>query len=204
MTCAGRTDAGVHANDQWVHVDLPVEREQLDLPMLQRRLLKLLGPEVVVRTVDLAPDGWDARFSATSRTYRYHVLTTAVPDPFRAGFVWWLPGGLDRRAMDLASDPLLGTHDFSAFCRRQGDADLTRRVVAAGWEEPEPGLFRFEITANAFCQQMVRSIVGTLVEVGSGKRKAGDVLATINSRDRGKAGAVAPPDGLVLWEVRYG
>jgi tRNA pseudouridine38-40 synthase len=214
MTCAGRTDAGVHAWDQWVHVDLPAEAIEtddaagtpgaaVDPAGLQRRLVKLLAPEIVVRSVDIAPDGWDARYSARSRTYRYSVLTTPVPDPFRAGFVWWVPGPLDLRAMQLACDPLIGSHDFASFCRRQGDADLTRTVTAAGWEAAEPGLLRFEITANAFCQQMVRSVVGTLVDVGTGKRRAGEVLAILRAKDRAKAGTVAPPDGLVLWEVDY-
>jgi tRNA pseudouridine38-40 synthase len=200
LTCAGRTDAGVHAWDQWVHVDLP---EAPDLEDLQRRLIKLLGPEVVVRSAGLAPDGWDARRSAESRSYRYDVLTTPAPDPFRAGFVWWLPGVLDRRAMELACDALIGEHDFGSFCRAQGDATLVRQVLDAGWEEPAPGLLRFRITANAFCQQMVRAIVGTLVEVGNGRRRAGEMLTLVEARDRAKAGTVAPPDGLVLWKVGY-
>ncbi|GAC1314839.1 MAG: hypothetical protein NVSMB12_08840 [Acidimicrobiales bacterium] len=207
LTCAGRTDAGVHAWDQWVHLDLPAAVEW-DGPGLQRRLVKLLGPEVVVRSLGLAPEGWDARHSALARTYRYTVLTTPTPDPFRAGFVWWLPEALDLRAMQLACDAVVGEHDFSSFCRKQTRADgepapLTRRVVAAGWEETEPGVLRFEVRANAFCQQMVRALVGTLVEVGTGRRRAGDMLATLRARDRAAAGPVAPPDGLVLWEVTY-
>jgi len=200
LTCAGRTDAGVHARDQWVHVDVPAG---VDLPGLQRRLLKLLGPEVVVSSVDVAPDGWDARRSALARTYRYTVLTGTVPDPLRAGFVWWVPGPLDRRAMDLACDPLVGEHDFGSFCRRQGDATLVRRVLSAGWDEPGDATLVFEITANAFCQQMVRSLVGTLVDVGAGRRRAGEMLAVLHARDRSVAGPVAPPDGLVLWKVTY-
>jgi tRNA pseudouridine38-40 synthase len=242
LTCAGRTDAGVHAWDQWVHVDLPAAALSsasgsgpgggpgfgapgFGAPGvgagsaagvgagsgpgdLQRRLVKLLGPEVVVRSVSIAPPGWHARHSALSRTYRYSVLTTSEPDPFRAGFVWWVPAELDRRAMDLACDALIGEHDFATFCRRaeRGDGSapsLVRTVTCAGWSEPEPGLLRFEVTANAFCQQMVRSLVGTLVEVGRGKRRAGDMLGLVRARDRGVAGAVAPPDGLVLWRVRY-
>jgi len=202
LTCAGRTDAGVHARDQWVHVELP-EAAASDLPGLQRRLVKLLGPEVVVRSVGVAPEGWDARRSALARTYRYTVVTGPVPDPFRAGFVWWHPGPLDRRAMDLACDALVGEHDFASFCRRQGDATLVRNVTAAGWSESADGTFVFEITANAFCQQMVRSIVGTLVEIGGGRRKAGEMLAVVHARDRALAGVVAPPDGLVLWAVTY-
>ncbi|HVM67330.1 MAG TPA: tRNA pseudouridine(38-40) synthase TruA [Acidimicrobiales bacterium] len=202
LTCAGRTDAGVHAREQWVHADLPVSATA-DLPGLQRRLLKLLGPEVVVRAVDMAPPGWDARRSALSRTYRYTVLATAAPDPLRAGSVWWLPGHLDRRAMDLAADALVGEHDFASFCRKQGDATLVRRVTAAGWSDCGTGTLVFEITANAFCQQMVRAIVGTLVEMGSGRRKPGEMLGIIRARDRGSAGQLAPPQGLVLWAVAY-
>ena len=208
LTCAGRTDAGVHARDQWVHLDVPEPADGLDPVDLQRRLVKLLGPEVVVRSASLAPAGWDARRSAVWRTYRYEVLTTPAPDPFRAGFVWWRPGALDRRAMELACDALVGEHDFSTFCRAQagpdGDAaSLVRMVRDAGWSEPQPGLLRFEVTANAFCQQMVRALVGTLVEVGAGKRRAGEMLGLLRSRDRGAAAPVAPPDGLVLWEVLY-
>jgi tRNA pseudouridine38-40 synthase len=231
LTCAGRTDAGVHAWDQWVHLDVPATDPDLggpdlggpdhggpeiggpdhggpDLGGLQRRLVKLLGPEVVVRSASLAPPGWDARRSALSRTYRYRVLTAPVPDPFAAGFVWWVPGALDRRAMDLACDALIGEHDFASFCRRQQRSDgepatLVRRVEAAGWCESEPGELRFEVTANAFCQQMVRSLVGTLVEVGAGRRRAGDMLGVIRARDRSAAGGVAPPEGLMLWQVRY-
>jgi tRNA pseudouridine38-40 synthase len=215
LVCAGRTDAGVHAWDQRVHLDVPDLLDQgqrdraADLAGLQRRLNKLLGPEVVVRSASVAPPGWDARHSALARSYRYHVLTTPVPDPFRAGFVWWVPGGLDRRAMELAGDALVGEHHFGSFCRkpsvREGSPvpSLVRRVESSAWSEPSPGLLRFEITANAFCHQMVRSIVGTLVEVGSGRRRAGEMLGIVRSDDRARAGTVAPPDGLTLWHVRY-
>jgi tRNA pseudouridine38-40 synthase len=202
LTCAGRTDAGVHARDQWVHVDLP-ESAAGDLAGLQRRLVKILGPEVVVASAGIAPAGWDARRSAVSRTYRYTVLTTPAPDPMRAGFVWWHPRPLDRRAMELACDAVIGEHDFASFCRRQGDASLVRMVTEAGWTETGDGTLVFEISANAFCQQMVRSIVGTLVEIGSGRRRAGDMLSIVNTRDRAAAGGLAPPDGLVLWSVAY-
>jgi len=197
-----RTVAGVLASAMARVLRLP-ESAAADLPGLERRLLRLLAPEVVVRSATVAPDGWDARRTALSRTYRYTVLTTAAPDPFRTGFVWWHPGPLDRRAMDLASDALIGEHDFATFCRRQGDATLMRRVLAAAWTEPDDGTLVFEITANAFCQQMVRSLVGTLVEMGNGRRRAGEMLAIIHARDRAVAGTVAPPEGLVLWAVDY-
>ena len=202
LTCAGRTDAGVHAWDQWVHADIP-QTTELDEAHLARRLVKLLGPEIVVRSVSRAPEGWDARHSALARTYRYDVLTAGAPDPFRAGFVWWLPGELDLRAMQLACDAFIGEHDFASFCRQKPDGTLVRRILDAGWTQPEAGLLRFEVTANAFCQQMVRSIVGTLVEVGTGRRTAGDMLGIIKAGDRSVAAPVAPPDGLTLWRVTY-
>lgn len=202
MTCAGRTDTGVHAWDQWVHIDVP-EGCDVDLGGLQRRLVRLLAPEVVVRSVSVAPPGWDARYSASARTYRYMILNREVPDPFLAGFAWWVPDDLDRRVMDLACDALIGEHDFTSFCRKREGTTLVRRVMSAGWCEPEPGLLRFEITANAFCHQMIRSVVGTLTEVGAGKRRAGEMLSILRAGDRAKAGALAPPDGLVLWRVDY-
>ena len=229
LTCAGRTDAGVHAWDQWAHVDLPIAPKEasdlgapgdagpslarlalggLDLGGLQRRLVKLLAPEIVVRSASLAPKGWDARHSALSRTYRYTVLTSPVPDPFQAGVVWWAPGELDLRAMQLASDAIVGEHDFSSFCRRQRRANgepisRVRRVLDAGWVQTAPGTVRFEVTANAFCQQMVRSLVGTLVDIGRGRRRAGELSGVLRAQDRAAAGPLAPPDGLVLWHVAY-
>jgi tRNA pseudouridine38-40 synthase len=115
--------------------------------------------------------------------------------------------------MNLACDPLIGEHDFAAFCRRpkvdpgEPEASLVRRLVAARWREVDtdwgPGLLRFEITATSFCHQMVRSIVGTLVEVGAGRRHAGEMRSILLSGQRGQAGQVAPPHGLCLWEVGY-
>src|SRR5207248_3800292 len=114
---------------------------------------------------DLAPDGFDARHSALSRRYRYSVLNSPTPDPFLAARAWHVEDPLDLRAMEQASDPLLGEHDFSTFCRRPPDGgSLVRRVLDARWTRGGD-LLRFEIEAAAFCHQMVRSVVGTLVEV---------------------------------------
>jgi tRNA pseudouridine38-40 synthase len=207
--CAGRTDAGVHAWAQIVHVDLPNGPDGVDLADLQRRLVKLLAPAIVVRSVGEAPGGWDARRSALWRRYRYTVLNRDLPDPFLHGRVWLVTRPLDLRAMQLGCDPLIGEHDFSSFCRTPpadtgGEpASLVRRVFDAGWHDVGDGLLRFEIRANAFCHQMVRSLVGTLVEVGLGKRRAGDMRAALRACDRAAAGTVAPPEGLCLWEVGY-
>jgi tRNA pseudouridine38-40 synthase len=203
LTCAGRTDAGVHAWGQVVHVDVPMDAAD-DLAGLQRRLTKLLAPAIVVRDVSAAPEGWDARRSACLRRYRYTILNRPLPDPFAHAWAWLVDAPLDLGALRLACDPLIGEHDFSSFCRKPEDgASLVRRVVDAEWVDLPDGFLRFDISASSFCQQMVRSIVGTLVEVGLGHRRAGELAGILRSADRAAAGAVAPPHGLCLWEVRY-
>ena len=207
LTCSGRTDAGVHAWGQVVSFD--ARAAGLDVDRLQTSVNRMLGPEVVVREAEIAPEGFDARHSARSRTYRYTVLNRPVPDPFLAATSWHVPDPLDLRAMILACDPLIGEHDFSSFCRapkrRDGQpASLVRRVLDARWEDLDDGVLRFTIEANAFCHQMVRSIVGTLVDAGRYKVHAGDVMGILRARDRAAARQLAPPQGLVLHEVRFG
>ena len=206
LTCAGRTDRGVHAWGQVVSLDLAAG---VDLHALHRSLLKLCGPEVVVRDIDVAEPDFDARFSATSRTYRYTVLNRDVPDPFLAHLAWHVATPLDLELLQLACDPFLGEHDFSAFCRRPKVAageeppSLVRRVQQAGWVDRGDGELRFEITATAFCHQMVRSIVGTIVAAGHSRIRAGDILGILRSGDRQLAAPIAPPHGLCLWHVEY-
>jgi tRNA pseudouridine38-40 synthase len=206
LTCAGRTDRGVHAWGQVVSLDLPAAT---DLAALHRSLVKLCGPAVVVREVGQAAPDFHARFSATGRTYRYTVLNRPVPDPFLARTTWHVPVPLDLELLTLACDPFLGEHDFSAFCRRPktgpGDepVSLVRRVRRADWADLGEGLLRFEIEANAFCHQMVRSIVGTVVAAGHGHLRAGDLLGILRAGDRAAAAPIAPPEGLCLWHVSY-
>lgn len=203
---AGRTDAGVHAWGQVVSVDLPVD---LDLESLPRRLTKMCAPGIVVREAAAADAEFSARFSATWRHYRYLVLNDETPDPFLAATTWQVAHPLNLPLMQMACDPLVGEHDFSSFCRRpkEGEHSLVRRVVSAEWTEQrtEHGarLLRFEIRATAFCHQMVRSIVGTLVDVGTGKITPGQISGILAARSRSAAGQVAPPEGLCLWEVGY-
>jgi len=238
LTCAGRTDAGVHALDQVVHFDLPADRSAaLDPDALVRSCNSQVGPAIVVRSAEVAPAGFDARHSALARRYRYLVVNAPVPDPLLAGLAWHVPDALDLRAMTAAADALLGEHDFRAFCRRvpgtapsdpiprrvldarwtrldgrppgarsAGTSDLEERTAAAGPSlVPVVGdLLAFEIEANAFCHQMVRSLVGTLVEVGRGRKRASDILHILRSADRAQAGQPAPPQGLTLIAVRYG
>ena len=211
LTCAGRTDAGVHAWGQVVSFDLPAERaEPASLVALARSLNRLLAPEIVVRDLCPAPDGFDARRSATGRTYRYTIVNRPVPDPFLAHLAWHVPDPLDIDLLRLGCDPLIGEHDFSAFCRRPKRRDpddpevsLVRHVRRADWTEAGEGVLRFEIEATSFCHQMVRSIVGTLVDVGRSRKHAGELRAILASRDRSRASPVAPPHGLCLWSVSY-
>jgi tRNA pseudouridine38-40 synthase len=231
LTCAGRTDAGVHATAQVVHFDLPAERSDgLDPASLVRSCNRLLGPSVVVGQAAVVPAAFDARRSAIARRYRYLVVNAPVPDPLLAGLTWQVADPLDLRTMEAASDALLGEHDFRAFCRRvpgsNAEDPITRRVTDARWARlgglPDPGavglrerrscgtllpwvgdLLAFEIEANAFCHQMVRSLVGTLVDVGRGRKRASDMLAILRSADRQQASQPAPPQGLTLVAVRY-
>ncbi len=203
LAVAGRTDAGVHAFGQVVAFDIPEGPEPVDVDDLALRLNRMVNPEIVVRQAAVALDGFDPRRSATGRRYRYTVLNRPLPDPWLAGTAWWVPAPLDLRTMRAGCAPLLGEHDFSAFCRRQGDASLVRLVREADWRDLGDGLLRFEIEASSFCQQMVRSVVGTLVDAGRGRRTAADVAIALRSKDRALAGPVAPPHGLCLIEVSY-
>ena len=202
MTCAGRTDAGVHAWGQVVTLDVKADA---DLARLQRSVNKMLAPTIVVREATWAPAGFDARRSARSRVYRYNLLCSEWPDPLNAATTWHVGRRLDLRAMEMASDVLLGEHDFSSFCHavRGNPAPLVRRVLRAEWSDLGGARLCFEIEAVSFCHQMVRSIVGLFVEVGVGRRKAGELMAVLAARNRQAAGPIAPPHGLCLWEVKY-
>ena len=207
ITCAGRTDAGVHGWGQVVTFDTAADG--LDLARLVRSLNLMCGPAVVVRDAATVPAEFDARRSATARCYRYTVLNTPTANPLLANTVWHVSEPLDLAAMRLGCDPLIGTHDYSSFCRKPRVADdeeppsLVREVRDARWLDLGDGLLRFDIEASSFCQQMVRAVVGTLVEVGLGKRTAGEVRGILDAHARTAASGVAPPHGLVLWEVRY-
>jgi tRNA pseudouridine38-40 synthase len=207
LTCAGRTDSGVHARGQVVSFDVAADTE-LDLARLTKSVNSQLGPEVVARDMAIAP-GFDARHSAKQRRYRYTVVNASQPDPFLARTAWWVADPLDVRSMNLACDALLGEHDFASFCRRPNPsaaamgATTMRRVDEAEWVDDGDGVLQFWIEAGAFCHQMVRSIVGELVEIGRGRRRASDVGRVLRACDRALAAQPAPPQGLCLWDVKY-
>ena len=203
LTCAGRTDAGVHAWGQVV--SLPVASDvDVDVDKIVHAVTRQLGPEVVVRDAVLVDRPFDARRDARWRAYRYTIVNRPAPDPFLARFAWWVPEPLDLSRLRLGADPFLGEHDFAAFCRKGPEGSTTvRRVLGSCWHDRGDGVLVYEVRASSFCWQMVRSVVGTLVEVGHGRKRPGDVMGIIRGKDRQAAGQLAPPHGLCLWEVGY-
>ena len=207
VTCAGRTDSGVHAVGQVLSFDVP---DDIDLEKLRRSVNRLCAPSIVMSRIEPAEADFDARFDATGRTYRYRILNRPDPDPFLSPTTWHVVGPLDVSAMNRACGDLIGEHDFTSFCRRRKNPlsesanVLVRRVETAKWSGPDDDdILTFEITASAFCHQMVRSIVGVLVAIGSGSLPVSGVSTVLAAHDRQAAGKPAPPQGLSLWSVRY-
>lgn len=196
---AGRTDAGVHARGQVVSFDYD---GPVDIERLRRGLNGVLDPGISVFSVSRAGDDFDARFSAVWRRYRYQVDTGPARDPLTRGHVWHVGQSLDVEAMRRAGTAFLGEHDFSSFCRTVVGKSNVRRVTELGVSE-EDGLLTFWIQANAFCHQMVRSIVGYLYDVGRGFTDGATVTDVIIAADRSRVATVAPPHGLTLWAVGY-
>jgi tRNA pseudouridine38-40 synthase len=197
---AGRTDAGVHALGQVASCSAAV---RLDDAALQRALNALLPRDIVVCGADTVSPDFDARRSARSKTYRYTVLRRDYPSAVAARYGLYVPSPLDRGAMEEAAQCLVGTHDFSAF--RAGTcaaATPIRTVTRAAWRA-DGDRWHFEIDGNAFLQHMVRIIVGTLLEIGRGRRRAADLVEILASRDRRAAGKTALPHGLCLVSVEY-
>jgi tRNA pseudouridine38-40 synthase len=213
LVMSGRTDAGVHAWGQVLSLVAPDPgpKGPIDLARIQRSVNARLAPEVVLRSIERASVDFSARFSATGRRYRYRIVNRPVPDPFLARTAWWVDRPLAVPAMERAAAHLVGEHDFSSFCRRpkvpagEGveEPSLVRRVTRVAWVDEGDGVLRFEIDGSAFCHQMVRSIVGLLVGVGIGKRRADEVPAVLAARDRAASEQPAPPQGLTLWQVDY-
>ena len=162
----------------------------------------MLGPEIVAVDASEAPDGFNARFSAASRHYVYRIDNGEVPDPLMRRTSWHVPRRLDVGAMNQAAAAMVGVHDFASLCRAAAGRTTVRTVLSAVWRvEPLGPLF--EVEAQAFCHQMVRSMVALCVEVGRGRMAADAVPGILEAHDRDAAGGAAPPHGLVLWEVGY-
>lgn len=196
---AGRTDAGVHARGQVVSFG---HEGPIDLARLPRAINGIVGPEISVMGASEAPPGFDARFSAVWRRYRYRMDTGASPDPLSRHVAWHSARELDLEAMRSTARAFVGEHDFSSFCRSVEGRSNVRRVSEVSLVESDRFLDTW-IQSNAFCHQMVRSIVGYLYDVGRGFSDAGRVDDVIAARDRSMVATVAPAHGLVLWEVGY-
>jgi tRNA pseudouridine38-40 synthase len=200
LSVAGRTDAGVHARGQVA--SFPTT-SSVRPEGLQKALNGAMAPEVVVIDARDAPDGFDARFSATSREYVYRIHEAALPDPFSARFVWQRPGRLRQGPMREAARSLLGRHDFASFCRHPGGDRSTVRDLSVLTVARHGDVLSIRSVANAFLHQMVRTLVGTLVAVGEGELEADGMPEILAAHDRGAAGRPAPARGLTLERVGY-
>ena len=202
VVCAGRTDTGVHARGQVVHADLPPEVSYDE--RLLRRLNGVLPADIrVTRTAPAAP-GFDARFSASWRRYAYRVADDPrLADPLTRGHVLWWPRALDVDAMRRAAEPMVGLHDFAAFCKRREGATTIRTLRALTWERDAAGLAVATVRADAFCHHMVRSLVGCLLAVGEGRRSVSWPAEVLAAQVRDPAVTVVPAHGLTLEEVGY-
>ncbi len=198
---SGRTDSGVHALGQVAHFRT---QSQMDVRTIQRALNSLLPADIVIQTVEEVDQAFHARKQSKSKIYEYRILNRNLRSAFHRGYVWHVPQKLNLREMKKATQGLIGEHDFSAF-RTVGSPTRTtvRRVIRAEWKRGRDGLIRFEIEANGFLKQMVRSIIGTLVEIGKGRMNAAEIRKILNSKNRKEAGPTAPAQGLFLKEVKY-
>lgn len=202
LTVAGRTDTGVHARGQVTHLD--VDAASLAAAGdLRRRLNGVLDADVRVHRVAEAPTGFDARFSAVWRRYSYRIadLPEAV-DPLTRSHVLAHPRPLDVDAMNAAAVLLLGEHDFASFCKRREGATTIRTLLDLAWVRREDVL-EATVRADAFCHNMVRSLVGCMVAVGEGRREPAWAAAVLAAQERDSAVTVVPPHGLTLEEVGY-
>lgn len=199
---SGRTDAGVHALGQVANFHCET---RLTPAAFQSGLNGLLKDDIVIRECAVADDDFHARYDASAKTYRYHILNRTVPSAVGRRFHWSIQKPLDLERMRAAASLLVGEHDFKAFEGSGSPRSTTVRTVSrAEWRAGPDGALTFEIRADGFLRYMVRNIVGTLVAVGSGKMTSSEVAAVLRSRDRERAGATAPPQGLFLVNVEYG
>jgi len=208
LVVAGRTDAGVHARGQVCHFDCEPGVITDDGTTLLRRFARVLPDDLVVRRVQRAPDGFDARFSALRRRYAYRLADGPLPpDPLHRDHVARWPRPLDPDAMNAAAARLLGLRDFAAFCKRREGATTIRTLIELsgrrGADGPLAGVIEFTVVADAFCHSMVRSLVGALVRVGEGARPADWLAEVADRRVRDSGIQVMPAAGLTLEQVDY-
>ena len=221
LNAAGRTDSGVHAAAQVasITIDHPIPADEL----LRALNARLKAGDIRIRSIEEMPERWDARIYAKGKTYRYAIWNGAPPSPFLRHVVWHVPQPLDADRMVRASEALIGEHDFVAFKGRGSDVLTTVRqmwsaeLVETNIQTDQPialspldaeadaggRLLRFEISGSGFLRHMVRTIAGTLVDIGRGNMAVEDMRAIIESKDRSQTGQTAPAQGLMLWKVHY-
>jgi tRNA pseudouridine38-40 synthase len=222
LIAAGRTDAGVHAAAQVASITIDHAMSADDL--MRALNARLRAGDIRIRSVEQTFDGFDARAHAKSKTYRYAIWNGGPPSPFLRHLVWHVPAHLDLTRMADATSALVGEHDFAAFQASGSEVVTTVRTVLAaeivevnihtdeaiamsplpeGAPHRDGRLLRFEVTGSGFLRHMVRTVAGTLVDIGRGQMEAAEMGAFIQSRDRRRAGQTAPPHGLMLWRVSY-
>ena len=200
VTGAGRTDAGVHARMMVAHFD--VESMDFELQDLAYKLNRLLPQDIAIQKIEPVSDEMHARFSATSRTYHYYIHT--VKDPFLRAYSCELHYPLDFQLMNDAAAILMTYEDFGAFCKAHADVKTTLcHITAAEWHQTSPSTWYFEITANRFLRNMVRAVVGTLIDVGRGRLSLDDFRKVIEGKRRTEAGESMPANALFLEDVQY-
>ena len=200
VTGAGRTDAGVHARMMVAHFD--VETMNFELQDLTYKLNRLLPQDIAIQKIEPVSDEMHARFSATSRTYHYYIHT--VKDPFLRAYSCELHYPLDFQRMNEAAAILMTYDDFGAFCKAHADVKTTLcHITVAQWHQTSTTSWYFEITANRFLRNMVRAVVGTLIDVGRGRLSLDDFRKVIEGKRRTEAGESMPANALFLEEVKY-
>jgi tRNA pseudouridine38-40 synthase len=200
VSASGRTDAGVHARGQVIHFDTMLEIEPA---RWQIALNSLMPSDIAVNSVELARPDFHARFDAVGKEYRYFLLLAKHRDPFQRNYAYQFPYELNFEAMKEAATQLLGTHDFTSFCSAKTEVEDRVRTLQEIEFSEENGLLEFRFVGNGFLYNMVRILVGTLLEVGTERRAAGSMHQLLEARDRTQAGKTAPGHGLFLWKVFY-
>lgn len=200
VTCAGRTDTGVHASAQVAHFDTTSQRSARGWLLGAN---SNLPDDIAVTWVTAVPDDFHARFSATARSYRYRILNRLVRSALHRHRAWWVHQPLDAGRMHEAAQALLGEHDFSAFRAAGCQASTATRELRSIRVSRDGDWVLIDVTANAFLQHMVRNITGTLAAIGTGEEDVGWAGEVLAGRDRRRAGVAAPPQGLMLVAVEY-
>ncbi len=200
VAASGRTDAGVHAKGQVIHFDSPL---QIPVNRWEAALNSLLPEDLAVQSVEKVHDSFHARFDAVGKEYRYVLRLSTKRDPFQRKYVYQYPYKLNVDAMREAVPYILGTHDFTSFCSAKTEVEDKIRTIESIEITVDQDMLILHFVGNGFLYNMVRIIVGTLLEVGSGDRKPSDLSQVLEARERKFAGKTAPAHGLYLWKVFY-